>query len=136
MVTLRQLAIDTLGNVSIFISAPYGYSGSVFNEKETAYIEIEVKNNTGLTLRDVVVNIYAYGAVKIFPIEISWPIKIILFDGEESWDELKPYETKKFPVRLKGKYDGSGYLYAYISAEIVPFASRYRTSRTITVLPA
>ena len=133
MVTLRQLAFDTLGNVSIFISAPFNYSGNVFNERETAYIEIEVKNNTGLTLRDVVVNIYAYGAVKIFPWEI---FHIILLDGEESWDELKPYKTKKFLVRLKGKYDGNGYLYAYISAEIVPFASRYRTSRTIMVHPA
>lgn len=133
MVTLRQLVFDTLGNVSIFISTPYNYAGNVFNEGDTAMIDIEVRNNTGLTLRDVVVNIYVYGAVKIFPITF-WGM--LFYDGEESWDELKPYETKKFPVRLKGKYDGNGYIYAYISAEIVPFATRYRSSRTIIISPA
>ncbi len=134
--TLKQLSYETLKDVSIFISQPFNYSGNVFNEKELAFVSVKVKNNTGLTLRDVVVNITASGAIQIYPHILTWPTYIVFYDGIESWNAIKPFQTKKFLVRIRGKYDGNGYLKANVSAEIVPFARRHRASRTILVYPA
>ena len=134
MVTLKQLAYDTLSGVNIYISAPYNYSGNVFNEGETAFVEVKIKNITGLPLRDVVVNISASGAITIAPVIFPFPGAFaVLFDGQESWDEIKPYRTKKFLVRLKGKYSGNGYLRANICAEIVPFSCRHRATRSVII---
>ena len=136
MVTLWELYYAALGGISIFISEPYNYSGNVFDEDdEKALVDVEVGNSTELTFRDVVVEIYASQAVEISPIKSPMG-EVILFDGEESWDELKPYDSKKFIVRIKGKHSGNGYLLAYVSAEIVPYDTRYRTTRKITVHPA
>lgn len=133
--SFEDLSYEALGGVSIYISEAYGYAGNLFDENdEKAFVSVEVRNNTGLTLRDVVVSIQASGAIMIYP--MNWMHGIVLVDGEESWDEIEPYETKSFKVRLKGRYSGNGYLNAYISAEIVPYSSRERTSRTIMVHPS
>lgn len=132
MVTLKSLVNDALEGFKISIGAPYGYSDSVFNEGENAKVKIYVSNYTGFNLRDVIVRIYAYGAVKIDPIFI-WGIPLL--DGEESWDEMDAGDSDDFVVRLKGKNDGYGYLYAYVSAEIVPYSTKHRATRSIKIYP-
>lgn len=133
MVTLKTLVIENLKGFKISIGAPYGHAGGVFNEQEHAKVKVNVSNYTGFTLRDVVVRIFASGAVKISPINI---MGLQLLDGEESWDEMDPWDSDNFIVRLFGKYDGTGYLYAYVSAEIVPFGTVHRATRTLKIYPA
>lgn len=133
VVTLKSLVNDALQGFKISIGAPYGFSGSVWNEGENANVKIYVSNYTGFTLRDVVVRIYAYGSVKIDPIYI---FGIPLLDGEESWDEMDAGDSDDFVVRLKGKYDGNGYLYAYVSAEVVPYSTVYKAMRSIKIYQA
>lgn len=133
MVSLRQLAYDALANVSVYIGSLYGYSGTVFNQGEWAFFKVRVTNNTGLTLRDVVAKTYVFGAAKIDPIVI---FGLTIYDGEESWGELEPYQSKTYTVRIKGTSAGTARIRVYISAEVVPYATRYRAGRDVTVVAA
>lgn len=132
---MLEVLISLKFHLSIIFNSYYTSRarGSVFNEGENALVKVSVSNYTGFTLRDVVVTLYAYGAVKIDPISF---MGIPIFDGEESWDEIDPWDSEAFTVRLKGKYDGNGTLYAYVSAKVVPHSKVYRSKRTIKIYPA
>ena len=67
MVTLEQLAYDTLGQVYGYISPPRGYSGNVFTEGELAWVTATITNNSDVTLRNVVAKVTASGAVRVEP---------------------------------------------------------------------
>lgn len=130
MSSLKQLAFDALGQVTVYVSEPYNYPGTVFNERELAFIKVTITNNTGLTLRDVVASTGLTGAAKIEP----WTfIGFTFWDGEESWAELRPYETREYYVRIKGMSSGAANVVVWISAEVVPYSSRYRAGRVFTV---
>lgn len=133
MVTLRELAYDALGNVAVYIGEPYNYPGTVWNTGETAFVRVTITNNTGLTLRDVVATLRVYGAGEVYP----WHFMCHnMLDGEASWDELQPYQSRYFIVRLRGRAAGTARMYAYIEAEIVPYASRHRATRFASVTAA
>ncbi len=128
MVTLRQLAYQQLCTATVIISPPTGHSGDVWNKGETTRVKVTTINTTGLPLRDVVVTLRAYGAARVYPI---W-----IWDGDMSWDEIKPGQSKAFWVYLKAIASGTSTLKTHICAEIVPYACKWKTRRDDRVYPA
>jgi len=128
MVTLRQLAYQQLCTATVTISPPIGYSGTVWNNGEIARVKVTVINTTGLPLRDVVVTLRASGAARVYPI---W-----IWDGDMSWDEIEPGQSKAFWVYLKAIGSGTATLLAHICAEIVPYACKWKSRRDDRVWPA
>ncbi len=128
IISFRELVYNALGGVTILISEPRNYDGSVFNEKEIAVLDVQVINGSDYTLKNVVVQISVTGCAKIYPFRIWGKSELLgehgLFDGEESWNILHPHDTKSFIVRIKGICAGMAYAKAEICAEVVPFASR------------
>lgn len=123
--TLQTLALDELNQMTVTISAPSGFPGSVWNVGEYAFMTVTVNNTSGVLLRDVVAYFGGYSGVSIEPITIwGWTI----YDGEQYWDELEPGDSRSFIARLRANWPGAGHTCVKLSAEVVPYATRYHAA--------
>lgn len=132
--TMQSLVRDELRQITITISSPSGFPGSVWNVGEFAWVTVTVRNTTGLPLRDVVADAHVGSSASISPISffgIQWG------DGEQEWDELDPGEASSYNVRLRANSAGNAHFWVGISAEVVPYASHgHITHRDLTIIGA
>jgi len=122
--TLASLAQDQLDMVTVTISEPSGFPGSVWNIDEYAFVTVEVQNSSDVLLRDVVMDFHS-GNASIAPFSI---FGILLFDGEEYWSELEAGQTAQYVVRLKANWAGNAHMWVGMSAEVVPYASNWHVT--------
>ena len=104
------------------------------NQGEYAFVIVEVDNTSGVLLRDVVVDFNAYWPASVAPLTI-WGI--VVWDGEEYWDELEPGDSRSFAVRLMANAAGTALTHMAISGEVIPYATRPHAAwRNIAIYPA
>lgn len=120
--TLESLTRNELNQVTVTISEPSGFPGSVWNTGELAFVTVTVNNTCGMLLRDVVATLYAYRGCIVSPLYI---FNVPVFDGQEVWSELEAGESRLYGVRLRATAAGRAYLRVTLNAEVVPYAVRY-----------
>jgi hypothetical protein len=124
---------ELMRGLTVSIGQPWGYSGSVFNVGDNALVCIDITNNTGFVLRNVVLKVSVAGSAVIDP-QLSGGVA--LYDGEESFDELQPLDSEHVHVRIKGTSPGGdASLSGTISAEIVPYSRVPRGYSSFAVTP-
>lgn len=134
MSEFATLGRQALNDVSIGISAPFGFPGSVWNQGETAYVRVSLRNAYDLVLRDVSVRFSCWGAAHNIP--VFW------FPNPRHFDEIDPGEAKTlyFVVRAHPAAEAHGATTAqmsvFLSAEPTPNVSRSTGLVNYSVAPA
>lgn len=131
--TLQALALAKLNEVTVTISAPYGFRGDHWNDGEYAFFWVNITNTSGCILREVYSYVDAYGWARIAPIFYQGEFYCA---GEEYWEKIDIGETVGFPVRVGTAGAGNARLRVGLAAEVIPYAKSDLALRDDTIWPS
>lgn len=128
---LEALAYNELKDVHVSFSEPWD-TLLPWKEGEFAFITVTLTNLTRCKLDRIYTRVTASGAARIRPCLYDG---VYLLDGEDYWGDLECGESDQRWIRLYAHASGPVKLKVWISAEVEPYADRYRGGRTFTVIP-
>jgi len=115
--------------VQVFIDPPVSLEGTVWNTKEKAMITVEVRSSF-MPLRDIVLELRVDNNITLLPP----PIAPALSPNKRYLAKLEPGTTQKFAFwALAGAVPFQATVQAYLTAEVVDYASRMPASRVVNV---
>ena len=124
--TLEHLARAALSDATVTIN-PINYPDSVWNVGENASVSVKVNNTTGCILREVILELSSSSHIAIIK---RWIFRRIWHLGE-----MEPGDEKTAFFYLSALSNGTAVLKAYLSAEVVPFATNYPVERSVYIYP-